>query len=227
MAELGAFSISDVFVGQAGTIYLGLHLLPTGLGSPDFQIAFLEGEGGAIAGRGLIAPPIARTTPRQIVRGGSLCVAAAEAAGDLVLAVNHWGPQVAILRGAGLEPVHSARMPIAWAEPSEHSERPGHWGPMRPEPRAACGERYAVVGYRRLGVIESGQTGVLNAAMVLLDMREFSIAVLGGEAPLEEGSILLMTPGTARGNRFFFFSNALFGYPVVREYRLVRGRADP
>jgi len=57
--------------------------------------------------------------------------------------------------------------------------------------------------------------------MVTIDLWEPSITILGEEVPPQPGSILLLTPGAAYGNRYFFFTNSFLGYPVVREYRLV------
>ena len=62
---------------------------------------------------------------------------------------------------------------------------------------------------------------MLRAAMVVLDLLEGSMTVLGGDEPPEPGSILFMTPGAATEDRFFFFTNSFFGYPVIREYRIV------
>jgi hypothetical protein len=36
-----------------------------------------------------------------------------------------------------------------------------------------------------------------------------------------------VTPAAATGNRFFFFTNGVFDYPVVREYRMVRSGMEP
>jgi len=220
LPELGAIGVSDLHVGQDRSILSALVLLPSGQSSEHLQIAAFDWSTGAPIGRGLTAPLIARTTPRPILRPGTLCVSSSSGAGDMVVAVNTWGPQVAILDRNGLKPLVSVRIPVAWAHPSEHSQRRGHWGPMNPQPRAACGERYAVIGYRRQETVPRDIPKVLSAAMVVLDLHEQSLSLLGGDAPPETGSVLLMTPGAAAGDRFFFFSNGFFGYPMIREYRL-------
>ena len=113
-------------------------------------------------------------------------------------------------------------MPIHWAQASEHDQRPDYWGPMSPRPEAACGERYAVIGYRRQINVSRGVSEVLSAVMVVVDLQEGSMTVLGGDETPEPGSILFMTPGAATGDRYFFFTNSFFGYPLIREYRIIR-----
>ncbi len=222
LAEVGAQRISDLHVVRGGSIYLGLDLMPNSWGSGDLQMASFDQFGGTVSGRWLTSPPIARSTPRQILRYGSLCVGRTGKDADVVLAVNTWGPQVAILGTDDFEVHLNGRIPIHWARPKEHSERPGHWGPMNPVPRVTCGEDYAVVGYRRQFRALPGITEVLAAAMVVIDLQEGSITIFGGDEPPEPGSVLFMTPGAAIGDRFFFFTNSFFGHPVIREYRLVQ-----
>ena len=67
---------------------------------------------------------------------------------------------------------------------------------------------------------------MFSAAMVLFDLWENTMTVLGGDDPPEPGSVLLMTPGAATGNQFFLFSNSFFDHPVVREYRVVSGEKE-
>jgi hypothetical protein len=169
----------------------------------------------------LFVPPIAQRTPRPIERPGVVCAASSEESGDVIVAVNTWGPQVALLERRSLDPVLSARIPFEWARSREHSQRPGYWGPTWPLPRAACGEEYAIIGYRRQRYVTDGVWDVLAGGMVVVNLNEGTMTVLGGEEPPKPGSVTFLTPGAASGDRFFFYTNSHFDYPVVREYRLV------
>jgi hypothetical protein len=59
--------------------------------------------------------------------------------------------------------------------------------------------------------------------MVVLDLQTRSMMTLDGDDPPKPGSVLLMNPGAAIENRFFFYTNEFSDYPVVREYRLTIG----
>jgi hypothetical protein len=115
----------------------------------------------------------------------------------------------------------SVRVPVQWALPTEDPKGSGRWTNIGPVPGVACGERYAVVGYRYQQAVRGAVSEVHRAVMVVIDLWEGSMTVLGGDEPPEPGSILFMTPAAATGDRFFFFTNSFFGYPVVREYRIV------
>jgi len=224
--EIGAGTILDLHAGRDGSILAGLDLLPNGISQEHRQLAVFSGSGGSIERRGLGAPPLARTTPRNILRSVSFCVGNNAREEEVVLALNTWGPQAALLRRTDLEVLRSLRIPLEWARSEEHTLRPGHWGPMAPRPRAACGSRYAVAGYRDQGAGPDGDVAVSSSAMVLFDLWENTMTVLGGDEPPEPGSVLFMTPGAANGNRFFFLTNTFFDHPVVREYRLVQQQPD-
>lgn len=219
--ELGAMHLSGLHIGREGSILAGLDLLPNQTVSEHRHLALFDRFGGDVTRRGLIAPLLARSTPRNIVRTISFCAGATERGREVVLALNTWGPQAVLLRRSDFEPLLSVRIPFDWVRPGEHSRRPGHWGPMIPMPRVACGDRFAVAGYRDQGIGPDGEVGVSSAAMVVFDLREESMTVLGGDEPPEPGSVLFMTPGAATGNRFFLYTNGYFDYPVVREYRVV------
>ena len=226
--EMGTALFSDLHVGRDGSILAGLILLPHMLTSQHQQLAIFEEFGGSVVRKELASPPLARRTPRQIARSISVCVASPDEDREVVLALNAWGPQAVFLRRRDLEPIRSVRIPLDWVRTEEHSLRSGYWGPMTPRPRAACGDRFAVAGYRDQFLGPDGETiAVSSAAMVVFDFREESMTVLGGDDPPEPGSVLFMTPAAATGNRFFFFTNGFFDYPVVREYRMVRSGMEP
>jgi len=225
--EMGAVSLSDLHVAKDGSVLAGMQLLPNRTGSEDRQLAEFEELGGRVIWKGLVAPPLARNTPRNMVRSVSLCVGTTKANEEVVLALNHWGPQAVLLRRSDHELLHSVRVPVDWARSQEHAFMPGHWGPMAPSPKLACGTRFAVIGYRVQTEGSDGETVVPSAAVVLVDLWEGSLTVLGGDDTPEPGSVLLMTPGAAVGDRFFFFTNTFFDYPVVREYRVIRNGARP
>jgi hypothetical protein len=82
-----------------------------------------------------------------------------------------------------------------------------------------------VVAYRYQRSVAGQVPEVLRAALVVIDLKERSMTVIGGDESPEPGSVLFMTPAAAQGDRFFFFTNSFFGYPVVREYRISMG--DP
>lgn len=83
-----------------------------------------------------------------------------------------------------------------------------------------------VSGYLDLGLGPTGEAVVSSAAMVVFDLRENSMTVLGGDEPPAPGSVLGMTPGAATGSRFFFYTNSFLDYPVVQEYRIVRAQRE-
>jgi hypothetical protein len=64
---------------------------------------------------------------------------------------------------------------------------------------------------------------VLRSVLVAIDLEEWSLTIFGGDQPPKPGSIFFMTPAAALDDRFFFFTNALFGHPTVREYRIAPG----
>jgi hypothetical protein len=221
VSELGALYISDLHIGKRGSLLVGLDLMPFSLASEGLQMASFNSFGGTVSGRGLGSPPLARTTIERAYSPSSFCVGTTEEAGDVVVALNTWGPQIAVLRMDDFEPLLSLRIPAEWAQAQERS-RPGYWSPMRVVPRGACGERFVVAGYRRQEYVSPTFSKVLSAIMVIIDLREQSMVVLGGDEPPEAGSILFMTPGAAIGDRFFFYTNSFFDYPVIREYRITR-----
>ena len=225
LSELGALQISDLHVGARGLIVAGLDLFPNSEGADHLQIALFDGTTGTVDGRGLMAPPIARATREPMVRYGSLCGGTTNKHGEVVVAVDTWGPQLAVLRTSDLRPLLSVRIPVPWARADEYPGKPGFWAPIGPLPGVACGERFGVVGYRTERYVDGRLAEVLRAAMVVIDLDGKSTTVLGGDRPPDPGSMLLMTPAAATGNRFFFFTNSHFDYPVVREYRIA-GLAD-
>lgn len=226
LGDLGAHEITDLDISSDGSILAGLTLFPNEEGAEHLQIASFDGSLGSVNGRGLVAPPVARGTPRRTLRYSSLCGAYTENFGEVVVAVNTWGPQLAILRRNDFRPLMSVRVPVQWARALEGPGSPGGWIPIGPVPGVACGERYAVVGYRYQRSVPGAVSEVLRAVMVVIDLLDGSITTLGGDEPPVPGSILFMTPAAATGDRFFFFTNSFFGYPVVREYRIVEAERD-
>jgi len=222
VSDLGALYISDLHIGKRGSLLASLDLIPYSFASETLQMVSFDRFGGTVSGRGLESPPLARTTPEAVYSPSSFCVGTTEEAGEVVVAVNGWGPQLAVLRMDDFEPLQSVRIPVDWAQPEESSRRPGYWSPMSPRPRATCGERFVVAAYRRQEYVSPTLTNVLSAIMVVIDLNDQSMVVLGGDEPPEPGSFLFMTPGAAIGDRFFFYTNTFFDYPVIREYRIVQ-----
>ena len=223
---LGAASASDLRIAHGGDIVMALHLLPPFDTSEHEQIIVLDSSGRAVTRRGVLSPHLAMVTPRNILRPISYCMAQTEEAGEIIVALNPWGPQLAMFRLNDFEPLLSFRVPVPWARAGEHSLRPGEWGPHSPLSQVECGDRYAVASYRRQRRLPEGGTEVLSAALVVVDLWEPSLTVVGGDAPPDPGSLLLMTPAAAIGDRFFFFSNSLLGYPKIREYRVIASGGD-
>jgi hypothetical protein len=218
LAQLGAGSISDLSVGEDGSIFASLVLMHAGVATTHEQLAILDRFGGGVNRTGLLAPPIAQKTPRPIVRSVSACVGRSRDLRDVVVALNPWGPQLAILQRGDLKPIQSLRIPVEWAQSQEHPLREGYWGPFLPLPRLVCGSSFALAAFRD----QNGDPAVVSAAaIVVLDFQGNLLKVLETASTPEEGSILYMSPGAAGGDRFFFFSNSFFGYPLVREYRVV------
>lgn len=223
LSELGALGLSDFHLNHDGNILAGLLLEPAGGSSHHLQIASFSELGGAVLSSGLSAPPIARQTQSLIERPSILCVGPTPGPEDMVFVANAWGPQVALLKRWGLDPVLSLRVPAEWARSREGDESHNHWVPFYPWPQTACGGRYAVASFRDQVPVSRGVWKVLSSVFVVADLRERTVSVLRQEAPLDSGSVFFMTPGTAFEDRFFFFANGFFDYPVVREYRLVVG----
>jgi hypothetical protein len=146
LATVGAFAVSDLYVGDGGSIVAGLDLLPPGLDSEHLQIAVFEGTGGAVIHRGLVAPPVARATRRRAVREGSLCGGVMKDGVEFLAAVNTWGPQLTVLRRSDFHSLLSARVPVLWAQAMEDPPGSGAWVNFGPVPGIACGERHIVVG---------------------------------------------------------------------------------
>jgi len=223
LAKWGALSISDLAVDGEGKVAAGLDLAPSEPTADYLQVAVFDpfGEGSAV--RGLAAPPLARKTPRPIVRYSSLCSGVSPSGERVIVAANTWGPQAVVLRQRDLKALSSLRVPVAWALPNEHSLRPGYWGPMYPIPKTACGRELAVIGYRDQQYLEASRSWeVRAAAMIVLDLDGNLVAAVVEDGPLSSRSVMFMTPGAATGERFFFFTNSFFDYPVVHEYRIVR-----
>jgi hypothetical protein len=223
LATVGAFAVSDLYVGDGGSIVAGLDLLPPGLDSEHLQIAVFEGTGGAVIHRGLVAPPVARATRRSAVREGSLCGGVMKDGVEFLAAVNTWGPQLTVLRRSDFHSLLSARVPVLWAQAMEDPPGSGAWVNFGPVPGIACGERHIVVGYRSQSYEGGRVSEVLRSVLVAIDLEEGSLTIFGGDQPPEPGSILFMTPAAALEDRFFFFTNAFFGHPTVREYRIAPG----
>jgi hypothetical protein len=223
---LGAAGIPAFHVDDSGQILAGLNLLPYTTAQEDRYLILFDRFGGTPIRRELSAPPLARSTPRNMAHGISFCVAPDTGGGEVVFALNHWGPQAVFLRRRDLSFIRTIRIPVDWAVAEEHSLRPGHWGPHSPPPRVICGDRYAIAGYRDQGPGPDGETVVSSAAWLVFDLEADVLTILGGDDAPEAGSMLFMTPGAATGNRFFFFTNGFFDYPVIREYRIVARGGD-
>jgi len=224
--EIDAGNILELHVGGDGSILAGLYLFPNGISREHRELAVFDHFGGAVERRGLVAPPLAQTTPRNMLRSVAFCVGTNNRREEVVLALNHWGPQAVLLRRTNLEVLRSVRIPLDWVRSEEHSLLPGHWGHMTPMPKVACGDRFAVAGYRDQGVGPDEELTVSSAALVLLDLWEDTMTVLGGDGPPDPGSVLFMTPGDAIGDRFFFMTNTFFDHPVIREYRIKKGEVQ-
>jgi len=221
LGELGAMGITHVRSAPTGSLVLGLLLFPRHVTPTHDQVAVVGGTELEVKGLGVGTPLIWDAPDVQAVRGGSACVGGNAAKGMAVVAVSVWGPQLAAFEGAGLRERWSTRVPIPWAQPRVESTS-GRRMPISPWPAAACGAEHAVIGYRSQR-FSDGVTEVLAAAMVVVNLADGSMAVLGGDEPPPEGSLLFMSPMAATGNRYFFVTNGFFGHPVVREYRLVSG----
>lgn len=226
LSGLDAVSLSYLSPGADGSILAALDLLPNQARSQHRQLAAFDPADLTVVGSGLVSPRIANTTPRPVPGHVSLCVSSKPEGTVLGVAVNLWGPQVVTLDLSDFSVLSSVRVPIDWVQPSEHSQMPGHWGPFTPFPRAACGERFAVITYRLAERDPDGSSSVRSAAMVLLDLRDGTVNIVAIDQAPEDGSILWMIPGVATGDRFFFFTNASFGHPTIREYRIVPGGND-
>lgn len=225
--QLGAARLSDLSVGKDGSILAGLNLMPSTTVSEDRQIIVFDSFGGSAVRRGLVSPPIARRTPRNMVRTISLCASTVAGTGETVFALDTWGPQAVILSRTDLKPLSSLSVPVEWARAQEHDLRPGHWGPMSPTPTVICGDRMAVAAYRKQEGGADGVVRVTAAAIVIFDLKDKSVKVIGGDEPPNPGSVLFMTPGASIGNRYFFYTNSFFGYPTIREYRIVHSGSYP
>ena len=124
--KMGAATFIDLHMSEDGSVLANLQLLPSRGSSEHRQLAVLGTPGGPVVHRGLEAPPLAKRTPRNMVRSISSCVFSGGDGEEVILAVNHWGPQAAFLRRSDLEFRGSVRIPVDWARAQEHARFPGH-----------------------------------------------------------------------------------------------------
>jgi len=221
LGDIGATGINNLHSAPTGSLVMGLILLPAHMTTDHDQVAVVGGRDLEVKGRGVGTPLIWDAPDVRSARGGLFCVGPDADEGMVVAAVSVWGPQLAAFEGADLRERWSTRVPISWARPVVGSTS-GRRSMISPRPGAACGAEHVVIGYRSQRS-RDGVTEVLAAAMVVVNLADGSLAVLGGDEPPPEGSLLFMTPMAATGNRYFFVTNGFFGHPVVREYRLVSG----
>lgn len=227
LLNMGVSEVSDMDIGTEGSFVLGLHLLPGQFTARNHHVVVLSGPDLEVQGERFETPPYVESIDYRARRPGSSCVSHGADGDMLVVAVNPWGPQIAVAAGNNLRPHWSVNVPVPWAGPREIGTGPGGgFMHMDPTPQAACGDRYVIAGYRDQGMTREGVLEVRGGAMVLLDLRDGSLTVLGGDEPPPEGSFLFMTPAAATGDRFFFYTNGFFGYPVIREYRIVGDHED-
>jgi hypothetical protein len=222
LEKIGAKEIVSISPQFGMGMALGLKLYPNGMTQEDTQLVLSNSAGDSLNSRGLLAPPIARGTPRQIVRSVSSCTGDSEDTGHVWVVANHWGPQVVTLGMEDFEPLASVRMPVEWAVAHEHSLIEGHWGPMISEPGLACGSDLFLVTYRDQRKV-SGETVVSGAALFAMDYAGNILYEMRADHAPDAGSVLFLTPGAASGDRFFLFSNNFLEFPTIREYRVSRG----
>jgi hypothetical protein len=220
LMSLGTYTLSALYQGTNGEVIGGLNLLPSGIMPQHHQIARFRVDSGTVSGMGLVVPPAAQITEGLSVRYSSLCVSERKDGLRTVVAVNPWAPQATMLEAEELEPILSVKLPVAWA--TARLNATGELERVGLGPAAACGGHHALIGYRRQRMGTGPVAEVLRATMVLVDLEGEEFSIIGDASPPEPGSVLFMTPSAAIGERFFLFTNAFFGHPVVREYRLVR-----
>jgi hypothetical protein len=217
LLEQGVMWIGGLGALGGDTLVAGLDLLPAGVLPFHDQVALVRRSDVSPMTTALPASGIALTTPYRIVRPGPLCLSGRGAAGQTVVALNAWAPELTLLDPSDLSTLRKVSVPLEWVGPQERTGRPGYFMPHNPMPRVVCGRDHAVAAYRLQDRNEDGSWTVTQASLAVVELATGQVTLTRGPDDL----LPQMTPGAGAGDRFYFFTNGFHDYPVVREYRLV------
>lgn len=211
LAGIGHFGGSLLLAG------LGLQPVISGGTEREF-LAVIDASTGETHRRWLADAPITRITRRPFLRGIKVCVSR-EGPVPVVAAENIWSTQVVTFRGADLRREANFATRLDWRQPEEQGEGTGRWGPPLPLPGIACGRDHVLVAYREQTHTPDGPL----PTHAHLEVRRYDGTVVLSRTQLPPpGGVVYGTPIAAAGDRFYFYSNNLSDFPVVREYQLRR-----